>query len=263
MCISQAVGRGAPNQKDDVRLIQALLNLNIPRMTGAPFLPEDGAFGPHTQAVIEEFQTQVATPGGAASGVIEPASGALAALRSIIAGQINAGVLRVLMPLSTEDLAAKYLAPLLAAMDLNEINTPLRKAHFLAQLGHESGSLVFASEIASGAAYEGRADLGNTHPGDGPLFKGRGLIQITGRNNYTDFGKARNRDFITGENPKLLATDPNLAADCSGWFWATHELNDLADQDNVVAITRKINGGTNGLDDRESRLKLAKCLLVT
>jgi putative chitinase len=263
MCISESVGRGAPNQRDDVRLIQALLNLNIPRMTGAPFLPEDGAFGPHTQAVIEEFQTQVATPGGAASGVIEPASDTLAALRSIVDGQLNVGVLRILMPLSSGELANKYLDPLLAAMDLNEINTPLRKAHFLAQLGHESGSLVFASEIASGAAYEGRADLGNIHPGDGPLFKGRGLIQITGRTNYTDFGKARNRDFITGDNPKLLASDPNLAADCSGWFWATRKLNDLADQDDVLTITRKINGGKNGLDDRESRLKLAKCLLAT
>jgi putative chitinase len=261
MCISQSVGRNAPNQHDDVRLIQALLNLNLSRITGVPFLAEDGGYGPHTQAVIEQFQTQVATP-GTASGVIDPGDDTLAALRSVVDGQLNANVLRILMPLSTDVLAGKYLDPLVAAMNANEINTPLRQAHFLAQLGHESLSMVYSEEIASGKAYEGRADLGNTQPGDGPRFKGRGLIQITGRANYTAYGTARSRDFVTGDNPNLLATDPNIAADCSGWFWATRKLNALADQDDVLTITKRINGGTNGLADRESRLKLAKCLLV-
>jgi putative chitinase len=160
------------------------------------------------------------------------------------------------------DLANKYFGPLTDAMNANQINTPLRQAHFLAQLGHESASMMFAAEIASGSAYEGRQDLGNTQPGDGMKFKGRGLIQITGRNNYTAYGKARSRDFVSGDNNLLLATDPNIAADCSGWFWATRNLNALADQDDVLAITKKINGGTNGLEDRTSRLKLAKCLLL-
>ena len=69
-------------------------------------------------------------------------------------------------------------------------------------------------------------------------------------------------DYITGLNPHLLATDPNIAADCSGWFWATRHLNELADNDDLLAITKRINGGTNGLDDRARRLKLAKCLLI-
>lgn len=261
MSISQPVGRNAANQKDDVRMIQALLNLNLSRISGAPFLAEDGAYGPHTQAVIEEFQNQVATP-GSASGVIAPDDITFTTLCSVATGQLDANVLRILMPLSSDALANKYLSPLIAAMAANQINTSLRQAHFLAQLGHESGSLIFSEEIASGQAYEGRADLGNTQPGDGPRFKGRGLIQITGRNNYTAYGKARNRDFITGDNPRQLATDPNIAADCSGWFWTTRNLNALADNDDVLSITRRINGGTNGLDDRKSRLQLAKCLLA-
>lgn len=262
MCISQSVGRAASNQTDDVRIIQALLNLNMSRVPGSSFLTEDGGIGPRTQAAIEAFQTQVATP-GAASGVIEPGSATLAALRSVVDGQLSAAVLRILMPLSTDALANKYFDPLVTAMQANAINTPLRQVHFLAQLGHESASMIYTEELASGQAYEGRKDLGNTQPGDGPRFKGRGLIQITGRANYTAYGKARSSDFITGDNPKLLATDPNTAADCSGWYWDTRKLNGLADQDNVRAITKVINGGFNGLPDRISRLALAKCLLLS
>jgi putative chitinase len=135
-------------------------------------------------------------------------------------------------------------------------------AHLLAQVGHESGDLRFSEEIASGAAYEGRADLGNTQPGDGPRFKGRGLIQLTGRANYTAFGRDRNRDFITPENYRLIATDPNLAVDVAGWFWVKHGLNAFADADNVREITRRINGGFNGLDDRTARLARAKFFLL-
>ncbi|HET6844077.1 MAG TPA: glycoside hydrolase family 19 protein [Candidatus Angelobacter sp.] len=259
--MSQPVGQNAPNQEADVALIQALLNINLPRIPDASFLIEDGKLGQRSQAVLENFQNTVATP-GAASGVIEPESTTFQSLRSVVNGALDATVLQIVMPLSTTQQAAKYIQPLMAAMDANQINTPLRKAHFLAQLGHESASMIYTSEIANGNAYEGRADLGNTQPGDGPLFKGRGLIQITGRNNYTAYGKARNRDFITGDNPKLLATDPNLAADSAGWFWATRNLNALADQDDVLAITKKINGGTNGLDDRKLRLNICKCLLV-
>jgi putative chitinase len=261
MCISQSVGSAAPNQQSDVRLIQALLNLNMSRVPGASFLTEDGGMGPRTQAALAAFQNTVATP-GAASGEIEPGSVTLTALRSVVDGQLSASVLRMLMPLSTDAQANTYFDPLVTAMTANAINTPLRQVHFLAQLGHESASMIYTQELASGDAYEGRKDLGNTQPGDGPRFKGRGLIQITGRANYTSYGNARSSDFITGDNPKLLATDPNTAADCSGWFWDTRKLNDLADQDDVLAITKKINGGTNGLPDRVSRLALAKCLLL-
>jgi putative chitinase len=85
--------------------------------------------------------------------------------------------------------------------------------------------------------------------------------QLTGRANYVAYGKARNKDFVTGNNYKLLATVPNLAVDVACWFWTTHHLNELADADDLNRITHKINGGYNGLADRASNLKRAKFLL--
>ena len=261
MSISAAVGKNAPNLGDDVAIIQALLNLNEHLLHGLPLLTEDGAFGPRTQATIEEFQRVAVTP-GSSSGVIQPNSATLKTLRAAVDGTFSVSILQFVMPLCAAELAARYFAALEAAMAAVEVNTPLRCVHFLAQLGHESGSLRFAEEIASGEKYEGRKDLGNVVPGDGRRFKGRGLIQITGRSNYTAYGKARDRDFVSGNNFTLLATDPNIAADCSAWYWTTRKLNTLADKDDVSAITKKINGGFNGLDDRTRRLKLAKCLMI-
>jgi len=261
MCISQSVGLDAPNKNDDVTVIQALLNLNLSLLPGMPFLLEDGVLGPHSQSVIHQFQGLLAKP-GVASGVIDPGSATLTALRAAVNGQFDSNLLHILMPLSFEYRAVTFSGPLAAAMHANQINTPLRQAHFLAQLGHESGSLTYTAELASGAAYEGRIDLGNTDPSDGPRFKGRGLIQLTGRANYTSYGNDRGHDYITGLNPNLLATDPKIAADCSGWFWATRQLNELADSDDLLTITKRINGGTHGFDDRARRLKLAKCLLI-
>jgi putative chitinase len=260
MLIDQPVGVNAPNRPDDVVMIQALFNLNLSRMPGIAFLTQDGVFGNASRSAIQEFQRTVATP-GSSSGVIEPGSATLTALTSAITGALNVHVLQIVMPLSAPAVAELYIDPLTRAMAENQINTPLRQAHFLAQLGHESGSLRFAAELSSGEQYEGRKDLGNTYPGDGPRFKGRGLIQLTGRSNYTLFGKARTRDFVTGNNPELLASDANLAADCSGWFWAYNNLNALADADQALKITKVINGGTNGLDDRLRRLRLTKCFL--
>lgn len=141
------------------------------------------------------------------------------------------------------------------------INTPLRKAHFLAQLGHESGELRYREEIASGQAYEGRRDLGNTQPGDGVLYKGRGLIMITGRFNYTRYAAYR-KDARIVTNPRMISDEPEFCADVAGWYWWDRELNHLADQDDVVGLTRKINGGLNGLKDRRRLLTLAKQVLL-
>ena len=166
------------------------------------------------------------------------------------------------MPTAKDAKVALYLPGLLAGMARRHIDTPLRQAHFLAQLGHESGAFTYAEELASGAAYEGRANLGNTHAGDGTLFKGRGLIQLTGRANYTSYGKAVGRDLTSDiDKAQTVATDPALAVDVACWFWETHSLNALADADDVTAITKKINGGINGLDDRKSYLARARFFL--
>lgn len=141
-----------------------------------------------------------------------------------------------------------FLMPILSAMNEFKINTKQREAAFLAQIGHESGQLLYVKELASGAEYEGRADLGNTMPGDGVQFKGRGLIQITGRTNYVAAMMELHMDCV--EHPELLE-EPVNAARSAGWFWFTHGLNELADVGDFIKITRKINGGTNGLENRQ------------
>ena len=152
-----------------------------------------------------------------------------------------------------------FLEPLNAAMQEFEINTPARRAAFLAQIGHESGQLRYVRELASGQAYEGRKDLGNTQPGDGVRFKGRGLIQITGRANYIECGKALALDLLT--KPELLE-EPESACRSAAWFWKTRGLNELADTGDQVKITRRINGGTNGLSDRLALFEIAKQVLA-
>ena len=145
--------------------------------------------------------------------------------------------------------ADTFLEPLNAAMDEFEINTPSRQAAFLAQIAHESGSLRYVKEIASGAAYEGRKDLGNTQEGDGMRFKGRGLIQITGRANYAQCGAALDLPLL--EQPELLEETEN-ACRSAAWFWQTRGLNELADDGEFKLITKRINGGYNGLADRQA-----------
>jgi putative chitinase len=143
--------------------------------------------------------------------------------------------------------ANAFAAALTAAMLEFDIDTPRRQAAFLAQVCHESGSLRYVREIASGNAYEGRKDLGNVHPGDGPRFKGRGLLQITGRANYMQCGAALGLDLVTA--PEQLE-EPGPACRSAGWFWRSRDLNRYADVDRFGSLTRAINGGYNGLDDR-------------
>lgn len=139
------------------------------------------------------------------------------------------------------------------------INTTDRQTHFIAQCAHESDGFKTTVEYADGRAYEGRKDLGNTRKGDGAKFKGRGLIQLTGRFNYAAATKALSQDFVA--HPERVAEFP-AAANVSGWFWSTHDLNRHADRDDVEAVTRIINGGINGLDSRTAYLATAKTALA-
>lgn len=137
------------------------------------------------------------------------------------------------------------------------INTPARVTHFCAQCWHESGALRYVEEIASGEKYEGRKDLGNTQPGDGKRFKGRAFIQITGRSNYQAY---QNSGFCVGNlmaHPEWLCQNPGHTK-ASMWFWWKNNLSAIADEDDggkkgeeiVKRITRKVNGGYNGLSQR-------------
>ena len=136
-------------------------------------------------------------------------------------------------------------------------------AAFIAQIGHESGQLVYVREIwgptPAQAKYEGRKDLSNSVPGDGFKYRGRGLIQITGRANYAACGEALGLDLIN--QPELLE-QPKNACLSAAWFWATNGLNTLADQDQFNTITRRINGGLNGLQDRLEIWARARAVLV-
>lgn len=159
--------------------------------------------------------------------------------------------------------ALQWLPHLLDAMADYEINTPPRQAAFLAQIGHESGGLRYVKEIwgptPAQARYEGRADLGNTQPGDGFKYRGRGLIQVTGRTNYRVCGAALLLPLE--EQPELLEL-LQYASRSAAWFWESHGLNALADAGEFERITRRINGGVNGLVDRMARLSIASEVLA-
>ena len=168
--------------------------------------------------------------------------------------EITAKQLTDIMPLAQKK-AATYVPIINKWSPTFDITTPQRMAHFLAQIAHESGELRYTKELASGRAYEGRKDLGNTQRGDGVRFKGRGLIQITGRANYAAYAKFCGFDVVA--KPELLEL-PLGATKSAMWYWQTHGLNQQADKDDVLTITKRINGGTNGLASRKAYLARAK-----
>lgn len=163
-------------------------------------------------------------------------------------GDVTPDQLQKIVPGLTAQRAAEVAPHLNRAMAEAGIDTPQRKAAFIAQLAHESGGFKHMEEIASGRQYEGRRDLGNTQPGDGERFKGRGFIQVTGRANYTAASKALGEDFVN--HPERAAT-PENAARIAAWYWNSRGLNELADKGNFDGITKRINGGFNGKADRD------------
>jgi putative chitinase len=185
-------------------------------------------------------------------------------------------------------MAEKWCIPLRYTCSNFDINTPERVAGFLAQVGHESGGLRFTTEdlhyraetltriwskrfppgvaesyamqperIAN-RAYADRMGNGDEASGEGWLYRGRGLIQLTGKDAYAAFSLAANNEALV--KPDLVA-EPELAALSAGWFWVDKGLNALADQKDIVGMTLRVNGGTNGLDDRQMRYsRLISCL---
>lgn len=157
------------------------------------------------------------------------------------------------------DRATEYLPFIEAAMEEFGIDTDQRKAMFLAQIGHESGGLRYSVEIwgptSAQSRYEGRKDLGNVIPGDGYRYRGRGLIQTTGRFNYQATGKALGVELVA--SPELLG-QPELAARSAAWFWSAKGLNEIADTGDNIRATKRINGGTNGLAERQALYASAK-----
>jgi len=139
------------------------------------------------------------------------------------------------------------------------LDTGLRLAHFMGQCAHESGGFRYMEEIASGAAYEGRADLGNTQAGDGRRFKGRGPIQLTGRANYRRVGRKIGIDL---ESHPQIVGHPSIGLLVGCVYWDDRKLNALAERDDLMGLTRAINGGTNGLEDRKAQTSKARGLIL-
>jgi putative chitinase len=138
------------------------------------------------------------------------------------------------------------------------IATDLRVAHFVAQTCHESDGFVTTTEYADGTQYERRTDLGNTEPGDGPRYKGRGLLQLTGRVNYRRFGALLG---LTLEEDPFQAAEPVISLRIACEFWKAKHLNYHADHDDIRTVTQLVNGGQNGFDDRKTCLANAKSAL--
>lgn len=189
-----------------------------------------------------------------------------------LTSRIDASILRAIAPRIAGARGRRQAAiidrlgyDLLRMLEAAAITTPLRIAHFLAQLAHESDGFSTTVEYASGDAYEGREDLGNIKPGDGRRYKGRGPIQLTGRANYRAFTLWMRRQFPDAPDfeakPTLVEISP-WAAFAAVFFWQTNGLNALADRDDLVAVTKRINGGRNGLADRAGYLSKVKPLIA-
>ena len=192
------------------------------------------------------------------------------------------------MQLQALGIDAKWLEPLKNTFAKYGINTIQRQAAFIGQCGHESNNFKVLEEnlhysakglmatwpsrfdqataekmannpeMIANKVYGGRADLGNTQDGDGAKFHGRGLIQLTGRSNVTVCGDALGQPF--SEHPDLLL-EPQWACMSAGWFWNKRNLNELADIEDWTSITKRINGGTIGLQDRIDRIHKAMDVL--
>lgn len=179
--------------------------------------------------------------------VPEPALPALPAPPPPAPASVTLDELVNIVPQVAPDRLAQYVAPLNEALAKAAIDTPLRKAAFIAQLVVESDSFRTFEEYASGRAYEGRSDLGNVAPGDGERFKGRGAIQVTGRHNYESVSQYLGIDFVA--NPELMAT-PENAFETAAWYWQSRNLNAVSDSGSIESVSRIVNGGTHGLVQR-------------
>lgn len=163
----------------------------------------------------------------------------------------------------------KYIQPLNDLFEKQSINTVNRIAGFLSQIGVESEEFLYVRELGN-TAYFNKYDirynptkakeLGNTNPGDGAKYKGRGLIQVTGKANYTACGKALGLDLVN--HPELLE-EPKYAVDSAGWYWNTRNINAACDANDIIRVTKLVNGGTMHLDKRTAYYNKAKTVLTS
>jgi len=237
-----------------VKQMQARLNLLGYTGSNGRFLTIDGDFGANTLAAVNSFKAQnfLGNTGAYQGKVGEQTWNVLFSATAAKAPAASSIVLVTTAQLSIigwRNVKDSVINDLNACLQRFSITTIPRLRHFISQCSHESGAGRYTKEIASGTAYEGRADLGNIHPGDGPKYKGAGYLQITGRNNYQSFANA-----IT--DPRVMEGVDYVAEHyqwtSAGYWWSTHSINALCDSGATVKqITRRVNGGYNGLQERE------------
>jgi len=264
MCIWNNVGHDQKCERSDGKAIQYLLNCWMRSKPGFVPIPTDGRVGPKTLKVLDKFLGEVRSTAKSISRR-SPELRTLQGLLPDVAApnELTQEALSFIFIDHPSKNQSHLLPSLKKTMVLNGIDTPRRMAHFLAQVGHESGGLHYMSELSSGEQYEGRKSLGNSQKGDGARFKGRGLIQLTGRSNYEAFGKAYNLDLTSdGGDPSIIAINPDLCAATAGWFWSNKKLNAIADRNDLPRLTKKVNGGYNGFDDRWRIFDRAEFLLM-
>ncbi len=215
----------------------------------------DGVFDRNTLAASRRFENQ--NPGTGKNGRIDAKQ--LGLMRKQAKAFISPAQLRAVMPRLPLAKAKLYAPMLTRAMAEGNITTRRRKAAFLSQLAHESGQLKYMEEIASGAAYEGRRDLGNYYRGDGRRYKGRGPIQLTGRANYRAAGKALGLPL---ERNPTLAASPKIGFRIAAWYWTKRNINSAADRGDITRVSKLVNGGYNGLSSRIQYYRKALSVLV-
>ena len=227
---------------EDVKKLQTKLGLT-----------PDGSFGPKTESAVKNWQTK---NGLKSDGIVGEVTWSKMFNTEVIKEDI---IITSETNLNIDKLKGKIPDNVLSQISETakkfNITSNLRLAHFLAQCAHESGNWKYRLEIASGSAYEGRKDLGNTEKGDGVKFKGRGYIQLTGRANYSKFSKFIGEDCVS--NPNLVSDKYPLAS--AGFFFDSNKLWSICDlgstDDIVTKVTKRVNGGTNGLSDRLKHFK--------
>jgi len=207
----------------------------------------DGQTGPRTRAALDAAGLRGRDPAAALAVLLDRVDDMQGEVRTLTIEEMQA---------FEPKFPRRWLYALNASLVYGLI-TRERLPYYLAQLAHESAGFATLEEYASGDAYEGRADLGNTEPGDGRRYKGRGPIQLTGRANYRRYGGLLELDLE--ERPEQAA-EPRVAFQIAALYWLDRGINALADVADFTGVTRAINGGTNGLPDRLARLAKAQAL---
>ncbi len=287
--ILSAVGHGAKAiDWKDVKIVRILLNFYITDLNKYRVLNNQSILTPMVEKGLKskkdmdelidrikcyQLLMKKSNPAIIADGRIDPDSATEKKLIEGLASGFSVKKIELVEPWVKFEDTSRYDNFFQKLLDYYSINTNLRRSNFIGQVLVESDKFRTAQEYADGSEYEGRTNLGNTQAGDGPRFKGRGLIQLTGRKNYEEFEKYMNISFTglnDGANRDKISQDPWMAIVVSCWFWSKNSINDWCDADNAKNVSKLVNAGSinkpdskvNGLKERLDYTKRAKIVKI-